>query len=155
MFALSVVLFCLGVTASREIESLCLLFSCFVLLVSLVLIAIRFSSHLNRALLVSPVLSLALGGSEWQPVAVWLLGLLFLEGLRREANCFKAGSYFLVAQILWAAGFGSFWLFTPRSLMVALLLFALSLCLTTALGIWRWQDSVKQTMASLDQDQEM
>lgn len=150
MLGLSITFFVWPIGGSREWETLFVLFSVFSLLVSGVLLFIRFSRHLHRAMLLLPVVALAPWQVKWA-VGILLLSLLgSLEAFRRESG---GVSWFLASQIVvvvgglgmaWGQGWlwvGAFWLLT----LVAPGLFGF--------GCWFWQRAIKSEMVTFDIDE--
>ena len=150
-FALiSVICISLNLTADKEIESLALLFSYFVLLIATILCVIRFSRNLSRFLVLSPILAFFVPSLGIQVIVIWFTGLLFLEGFRYEASPFGPILSFRIAQSVWFFGASLLGLLPPGFLPLTLGLLSLLISVLFSYSCWKWQIAIKSVMTSLD-----
>jgi hypothetical protein len=152
LLAVSLCLFALSLTSTREWETLFVLFSVFVLCVSYVLIFIRLSGNIGRLLLLTPGPMFFLTGEKLILVGLWIGALLVLEAFRRESF---GGRSFLLTQMLLGLGglvvalapsgrlmLGGFW----AVVLVAPVL--------VAAGCWEWQRTIKEELTEYDLDED-
>ncbi len=150
MLTFSSALFAWPVSQSRDGETLFVLFSIFSLSVSGVLIFIRFSSHLHRLLLLTPLVALAPVGARATLGLLLFSVLMFLEAFRRESG---GKPWFLGAQsVLLLGGLGLAFLNKGWLWISSFWLLSLGVPALFASGCWAWQQSIKVELTSLDRD---
>jgi hypothetical protein len=154
ILAASTGLVTLHLTEAREMEALCVLFSVFLLTVAGVLLFIRFSGHLHRVLVLTPLIGLVMPGWELQLLAFWIGGLFFLEAFRAQAWVFRSHQGFVISLGLWASAALALVIVPTNYLLWCGLPWSVSLGLAFGYGCWTWQEAIKQAMVSLDADQQ-
>ena len=151
---LSVGVFSIQVTQSREIEALLVLYSIFQLLISQVLLFVRFSGNLQRLLLLGPLICLAFNTYPSFFADLTFGVLLLLEALRRESSNLGRGVDFgrCQAYLLMAV---TTLVLTPREHFLSMLIcFSLVFVLLLGLACQKWQKAIHRTLESLDLDEE-
>lgn len=146
----SCVLFVFPFSDEREWESLLVLFSVFMILVSYVLLFIRLSRHSSRLVLLSALCPLVLPSAGWVALGVWLAGLAVMEVLRRES---EGLSWFLWAQgVLGVGGLVTLLVPSPGVLIIIWTVTGFTIAALFAVGCWSWQDRLRQDMTRSDLD---
>lgn len=148
----SVILMFLRLTPSKEVESLFFLFSCFLSIVALVLLLIRFQAHSNRALMASPISLFLAPSLNYQILALCFSALAVLEALAREARMFSTGSGFRICQIMVLASWIGLVFLKPPDAMILFFLAMFLLCLASGYGCRAWIQGLRRAMDSLDSD---
>ena len=151
---LSGVLFLIGITDSRQWESLAVLFSIFLLMVGVALLWIRLSRRVDKFFLSAPLVLFLLPESPVQLPFLILAFLLFLQGLAGGGRRFQCSSLFHLAQLVWLLLWASVSTLSQAYKPGVLALLSALLWAFLTAGFWRWQWSVKRVMESLDLDRE-
>lgn len=140
--------FAVGLTETRQSESLLVLFGAFVTLLALVLLFIRFKSPRGKLLLLAPTLVYLAPGLEAQLAVLGVGPLLILEAFRGEARLCQAQAFFVRGEVLTLMGLAStFW-----DLRVALVLSAAGY-LQALWGCHSWRRRIQVVLTSLDDDE--
>lgn len=147
-------LFVIQLSQDREVEALLTLFAVFQLVISLVLMFVRFSSNLNRFLLLTPLVCLGFDQVWSFGVAAGVALLLVLEAMRRESRSVKrefdfgrCQAYFLMACTCVAL--------CPRQYFAWIVAASLAVFIgLVILASWRWQRAIRQVLEDLDLDEE-
>ena len=152
---LSLGVFSFQITESREMEALFVLYSVFQMLISLVLLFLRFSANLQRLLLLGPLICLVFRTYPAFFAGLAAGGFLLLEAFRRESATVGTGVEFgrCQAYLLMAV---TTLLLTPREHFLSMFIcFLLVSVLLVALACHKWQKAIRRTLESLDLDREI
>jgi len=151
---LSGALFLIGITDSRQLESLGVLFSVFLLMVGVALLWIRLSRRVDKFFLLAPLGLFVVPEAPFQLPLLILTFLLFLQGLAGGGRRFHCSSLFHLAQLVWLLAWASVSTLPQAYKPGLLALLAAFFWGFLTVGFWNWQRSVKRVMESLDQDRE-
>ena len=146
--------FSLQISQAGDIPALLVLYSVFQMLISIVLLFVRFSGNLQRVLLWGPLICLAFKTYEAFFAGLTMGVLLLLEALRREASSVDRGVDFGRSQAYLLMAVTTL-LLTPKTHFLTMLIcFVLVFFLLLGLACHKWQRAIRRTLESLDLDEE-